>query len=305
LVPDNWFLGELHPVLVDAMGWVGYHRHAFRFGGGFNPVEYSTRQMVMECGPRVRDDNSVLLMHVIRRKGQPFTYEYDFGDSWLHEVKVERMLPYDPEVALPVCLEGARARPPEDCGSFPGYAEVLRVLARAESDEDRRLREWLGSYDPEHFDLEAINRRLGPKKAADSSGPLASPRTPKRWRDCQRPRVRRGRIETSLPRCSLWSFVLDIRCQRFEDEDENAFASRAAWAQRVRSSRRGRREVRPTAGQRFLRSVRSSIPAERMPLPRPRRSQPGADALHPRLASATPTARLPARREREADRRTD
>jgi hypothetical protein len=36
--PDNWVLGELHPVLVAAMGWGGYHLHAFRFGGGFNPT---------------------------------------------------------------------------------------------------------------------------------------------------------------------------------------------------------------------------------------------------------------------------
>jgi hypothetical protein len=92
-----------------------------------------------------------------------FTYEYDFGDGWLHAVKVEKILPYDPGVVLPTCLAGARACPPEDCGSFPGYADVLRVLAQAETPEDREFREWVGSYDPEFFDLEAINRRIHPK----------------------------------------------------------------------------------------------------------------------------------------------
>jgi hypothetical protein len=62
LVPDNWRLGDLHPVLA-VMGWGGYHLHAFRFGGGFNPTEYSTHQMVMECGPRVLDEDQVLLVH--------------------------------------------------------------------------------------------------------------------------------------------------------------------------------------------------------------------------------------------------
>lgn len=165
LVPDNWRLGELHPVLVAVMGWGGYHLHAFRFGGGFNPTEYSTHQIVMECGPRVQDEDQVLLCDVIRRKGQTFSYEYDFGDSWQHEVKVEKILPHDPSVALPVCLAGARACPPEDCGSFPGYEDVLRVLQKAETQEDRDLLEWLGSYDPEHFDLEAVNRRLRPQRA--------------------------------------------------------------------------------------------------------------------------------------------
>ena len=165
LVPDNWLLGELHPLLVAVMGWGGYHMHAFRFGGGFNPTEYSTRQMVIECGMRLQDESQVLLCSLIRRQGQTFSYEYDFGDSWQHEVKVEKILPHDPSVALPVCLAGARACPPEDCGSFPGYANVLRVLEKAETPEDRELRKWVGSYDPEHFDLDAVNRRLQPRTA--------------------------------------------------------------------------------------------------------------------------------------------
>jgi len=163
LVPDNWVLGELHPALVAAMGWGGYHLHAFRFGGGFNPIEYSTYQMVVECGPRILDEDQVLLGSLIRRKGQTFSYEYDFGDSWQHEVKVEKILPYDHAVALPVCLAGARACPPEDCGSFPGYANLLRVLKKAETPEDHRLRKWVGRYDPEHFNVEGVNGRLQPR----------------------------------------------------------------------------------------------------------------------------------------------
>jgi hypothetical protein len=165
LVPDNWQLGELHPVLVAVMGWGGYHMHAFRFGGGFNPTVYSTHQMVVECGPRILDEDRVLLGSLIRRKGQTFSYEYDFGDSWQHEVKVEKISPYDPGVALPVCLAGARACPPEDCGSFPGYTNLLRVLKKAETPEDDDLRAWAGPYDPEHFDLEAVNGRLQPRRA--------------------------------------------------------------------------------------------------------------------------------------------
>jgi hypothetical protein len=168
LVPDNLLLGDLHPLLVCVMRWGGYHMHAFRFGGGFNPIEYSTHDMVMECGPRVLDEDSVSLNQLIRRKGQTFSYEYDFGDSWQHEIKVEKILPYDPAVALPVCLAGERACPPEDCGSFPGYANILRVLAKAETDGDRELLEWLGPYDPEEFDLEEVNRRLQPRRAGKS-----------------------------------------------------------------------------------------------------------------------------------------
>jgi len=174
LVPDNWLLGDLHPVLVTVMGWSGYHMHAFRFGGGFNPTEYSTYQMVVECGSRVLDEDQVLIGSLIRRKGQTFSYEYDFGDAWQHEVKVEKILAYDPAVALPVCLAGARACPPEDCGSFPGYANLLRVLKKAETPEDRGLRKWVGHYDPEHFDMEAVNGRLQSRGAKKSRLPSGS-----------------------------------------------------------------------------------------------------------------------------------
>ena len=166
LVPDNWLLGDLHPLFVRVMGWGGYHLHAFRFGGGFKQDEYSTHQMVVESGAAVRDEDSVFLGQVIHRKGQVFTYEYDFGDTWLHEVKVEKILSYDPNAVVPVCLAGERACPPEDSGGFPGYANVLRVLAKAETEEDREFRKWVGHYDPERFDLEAVNRQLQSKKKA-------------------------------------------------------------------------------------------------------------------------------------------
>jgi hypothetical protein len=168
LVPDNWVLGDLHHLFVPVMGWAGYHMHQFSFGGGFRQERYSTHEMMMECGPEMHDEDSVTLRQVILRKGQVFTYEYDFGDSWLHEVKVEKILPHDPATVLPVCLDGARACPPEDCGSFPGYANVLRVLANAGTREDREFREWVGEYDPEHFNLEAVNRRIQPKARLNS-----------------------------------------------------------------------------------------------------------------------------------------
>ena len=143
-------------------GWGGFDLHAFRFGGGFNPVEYSSPLAGFGSDPRVRDENTALLSHVIRRQGQTFSYEYDFGDGWQHEIKVEKILPFDPARRLPVCLEGAWACPPEDCGSYPGYEDVLRVLAKSPTAADRELREWVGDDDPEAFDLEAVNRRLQP-----------------------------------------------------------------------------------------------------------------------------------------------
>ena len=161
LVPGELTLGDLHAVLRPAMGWAGGHMHAFYFGGGFNCIRYAGTETVEDCGPEVLHENSVTLAGLLQRKGQVFTYEYDFGDGWEHRVVVERILPLDAGITLPVCVAGARACPPEDCGGVPGYASVLRVLQKASTPGERDFLEWVGEYDPEKFDVAEVNRLIG------------------------------------------------------------------------------------------------------------------------------------------------
>ena len=35
---------------------------------------------------------------------------FDFGDSWEHEILIEKILPADPGAQYPVCFAGKRAR---------------------------------------------------------------------------------------------------------------------------------------------------------------------------------------------------
>jgi len=152
VVPDNFTLGQLHDVIQVTMGWQNCHMHAFHFGD----VRYTSQQasdMDME------KEETVFLSRVIKRPKHKFEYEYDFGDSWMHEIIVEKMLPIDPKTKYPACLGGARACPPEDCGSFPGYCDILEALkAPKKSEEQEERLEWLSDdYDPERFDLDAVN----------------------------------------------------------------------------------------------------------------------------------------------------
>ena len=43
-------------------------------------------------------------------------YECDFGDSWIHDLRLETPLPVDPRKTYPVCVAGKCSAPPEDCG---------------------------------------------------------------------------------------------------------------------------------------------------------------------------------------------
>lgn len=95
---------------------------------------------------------------LLRSRGQKFSYLYDFGDSWEHSLKVEKVLEGDAQ-ETPVCLGGERACPPEDCGSIPGYYELQKLQKnKKHPDYEERIVEWLGEdFDFELFDTHPIN----------------------------------------------------------------------------------------------------------------------------------------------------
>ena len=57
--------------------------------------------------------------------GERFRYEYDFTADWKLDVRLERVLPFDPKRALPSCIGGSRAAPPEDCAGTLDYLKRL------------------------------------------------------------------------------------------------------------------------------------------------------------------------------------
>ena len=103
---------------------------------------------------------------VSREAGSKFVYQYDFGDSWEHPIVVEKIAE-DVQTDGPVCVDGARACPPEDSGGAWGYLEKLEALASPDDDEETSsLREWMGDFDPERFDKDSVNKEL--KRAFES-----------------------------------------------------------------------------------------------------------------------------------------
>jgi hypothetical protein len=58
----------------------------------------------------------------------------------------------DSKVNYPLCLEGARACPPEDCGGVWGYADFLDAIGNKKHEQHEEVLEWRGPFDPEVFD---------------------------------------------------------------------------------------------------------------------------------------------------------
>jgi hypothetical protein len=90
-----------------------------------------------------------------------FTYTYDFGDNWRHVIQVEKVLAAEPGARYPRCVGGKRACPPEDCGGPWGYGDFLEAISNPKHPEHEDMLEWAGDeFDPEAFDLEAVNEEL-------------------------------------------------------------------------------------------------------------------------------------------------
>src|SRR5262245_33735352 len=114
LVPHETTLAQLHRILQRVMGWESYHLYRFVVGGR----EYSDPRMLEEM--EGEDARGVTLASLVRGEKAKFRYEYDFGDSWDHELLIEKVLPCEAGKRYPVCLMGKRACPPEDCGGIWG-----------------------------------------------------------------------------------------------------------------------------------------------------------------------------------------
>jgi hypothetical protein len=146
-------LDKLHDHLQTAMGWTNSHLHHFKIGeqlyGAPMLLEESFAEMNYE------DSTSTKLSQILPNTGQRFRfeYEYDFGDSWEHEVLFEGCVRAEQGQGCPLCLEGARACPPEDVGGTWGYRGFLEALADPGHEEHEEYLRWVGGrFDPEAFD---------------------------------------------------------------------------------------------------------------------------------------------------------
>src|SRR5260221_671732 len=174
-VPSDSSIAMLHDLLQIAFDWSDFHLHRFVIRG----KEYGVSRM--GCTTFTTD----------ARKG--FLYEFDFGDLWQHQIRFEGIQPIREKKIYPVCVGGACASPPEDCGGPEAYMEKmdhhrwnppldeLRLIAAAvgrviDSQGHERIRDLLGDFDaleeavdrpetykrfgPDRFDRRKLNRRL-------------------------------------------------------------------------------------------------------------------------------------------------
>ena len=190
VVPSNITLELLAYVLIDAMGWK--HEHLYQFRGRNNVLYMNSREikesadsfMAFLCRTQFENSEKTTLEMVLQpkaaskrgqndarissaereqarltTKGERLKFEYDFGDSWTHDLWVKGARDYAPGEEPAIKLLKAHGEcPPEDCGGVWGYADLLELnKKKRKSAEDKERLEWYDipkDFDPEDCDLE-------------------------------------------------------------------------------------------------------------------------------------------------------
>jgi hypothetical protein len=160
-VPGGITFQKLHKIIQALFDWQDYHLFLFQF------PDFIVKQPHPDFPLSDIEKNSkrTYIDEIIKEHPQ-FVYEYDLGDSWRHEITVEEVIKEPLEGRSPVCLAGARNRPPEDVGGIPGYEYFLSVINDPDDPEHDTMLEWAEKdtggrkFDPEYFYKNAVNRKL-------------------------------------------------------------------------------------------------------------------------------------------------
>jgi len=145
------------------MGWLDYHAHQFLAASKQGRRVYGVvvGDDNVRAGIRVLDEYSYLLSDLLQAERDQCLYEYDFGDSWMHQLVLERIIEEPASLEKRCCLEGNGACPPEDSGGVPSYEEWLKALKDPGHPDHEEAVKWLGSdYDPSIFECQKVNQSL-------------------------------------------------------------------------------------------------------------------------------------------------
>lgn len=173
LIENSINFKKLHKIVQIIMGWEDYHLYNFQIDKStyIEATQDSENQFAVdaiwsgfrsESKKKEYKDNEAIVSEFINKEKQKIIYTYDFGDSWEHVIELEKILPKETGKKYPVCIDGKRACPPEDCGGIWGYEDLLEILKDPEHPEyEERIVDWLGEgFDPEEFSVDNLNKKL-------------------------------------------------------------------------------------------------------------------------------------------------
>lgn len=128
VVPEKITFADLDEVIEFVFGWTHSHLYEFRF-----PQEDVA--FMPEPDYDEEDAGQEYIDKWVKAYAS-FTYTYDFGDWWEHQILVEKIVPY--ENRYPVVLKSKGPNMIEDCGGIWGFYDVIGEAAPFEMEEDNQ-----------------------------------------------------------------------------------------------------------------------------------------------------------------------
>ena len=166
-IPGNITFQQLHQIVQAAFGWLDYHLYKFECNKIVVTIpddDYAPGELY---GEDITELNSkITKINELFDANDSCEYEYDFGDSWEHEIIIEKRLKDTKKNGIPECLNGARQSPPEDVGGTGGYKNFLNIIKDKKNPERAEMLSWAEKdtkgriFDPEYFNINEVNRRL-------------------------------------------------------------------------------------------------------------------------------------------------
>ena len=163
VVPADYTFYHLHKAIQGAFGWENSHLFQFSESGFSDKTVYGIPGDDIDPDMITIDAKKTKMSRIFRKEGETYCYIYDYGDAWEHRLVLEKKEAKD--MAVPWCIDGAGACPPEDVGGIHGYQQMLEVLKKPRHPEKAGYIEWLGLVPGEKWDakfcsIRDVNKRL-------------------------------------------------------------------------------------------------------------------------------------------------
>lgn len=155
-VPSSLCLTSLAQAILLAFGWNEDHLHQF-LESRKNHYATSMNELGGTLYPGTKDGSRYGVSHLLKKQGDSVLFEYDYGDSWYHKVKLKSVADYaDYETKAVRLIGGANACPPDDCGGIYRYRHLVELMQKKpQSSELSEFYDWMGcKWDPEFFPMD-------------------------------------------------------------------------------------------------------------------------------------------------------
>lgn len=154
VVPESLTFHDFHLVIQIAMGWEDCHMYQFNLDTPYGDKEIALMDED-DYDQESRMDSEILTLKEVFGVKKKIYYIYDFGDDWIHVIKLGKK-PKE-EVLYPICTQGEGSCPLEDSGGIWRHYENIAILKSPDGSERKaELLEWLGLSETQNY--EDINK---------------------------------------------------------------------------------------------------------------------------------------------------